>query len=100
MSKRRIRIKKHGDKKQVIRTLKQKLVLLITFLITIALILIFQLGGVLWPIWILEHRIPIAGIIIFVVLFLVLMSPIIIEVEINPRPLSGPGKNPKGPNLP
>lgn len=94
MSKIPRRSKELKSNKQIARTVKQGLVLLISILSAILLVTIFRVGEVLWPLWMVEHRSRIVAIILFAVLFLILLSPIIIEFSKNPRALSGPGKNP------
>jgi succinate dehydrogenase hydrophobic anchor subunit len=96
----RIHHNKHDNKKRIARTLKQRLAILITFLIVIILALAFKIGEALWPIWVNENRVQIAAFITFILLLVILFSPIIIETEVDPRPLSEPGHNPKGPRLP
>jgi len=61
----------------------------------IALIFIFKVGEVGWPEWMIEYRLSIIGITLFIAVVLMVSSPVIIEVNSNPRPLSGPGHNPK-----
>jgi hypothetical protein len=95
MSKTLRRHKNRKDGKLITRTTKQRLILLISFLIAIVLILIFKVGEIFWPVWMIEHRAPILGILLFFVIALMALSPIIIEVNSNPRTLSVPGKNPK-----
>lgn len=99
MSKILRRFKKLDDRKQIAQTVKQRLALFIASLIAIIFILLFWVGKVLWPVWLTEYRSSIIGFILFIVIFLILLSPIIIEATSNPRALSGPGKNPKGPRL-
>ena len=94
MSKQRRPRKELEDRKQTAQTVKKRLVLLISILSAILLVTIFGVGEVLWPLWMVEHRSRIVAIILFAVLFLILLSPIIIEFSKNPRALSGPGKNP------
>lgn len=77
----------------------RRLTLLIAFLVVVLLGLIFSLGEAWWPTWLLEHRTQVEGIIVLAVSCLILLSPVIIEADSNPRPLSGPGKNPEGPRL-
>ena len=88
-------LEKREDIKQVARATKRGLVISITFLLAIILVLIFRVGEVLWPVWLVESRTLIAGIMSFIVIFLFLSSPIIIEFNSNPRHLSGPGKDPR-----
>ena len=94
------RHKKHEGKKHFGLSLGEKLTLLIIFLSAIILILISRLVDVFLPVWIVEHHTQIAAALLLIVVFLILLFPVAIEVDENPRPLSGPGKNPKGPNLP
>jgi len=99
VSKIRIRLKKRGDEKKIIRTLKRRLLFLIISLIAIILALAFKVGASLWPVWMIENRTQLAAFTTFILLFSILFSPIIIETETDPRPLSRPGHNPKGPPL-
>ena len=92
-------LSEHEARKQIVKTVKRRLALLIAFLIIILLVLIFRVGESWWPVWMIEHRTQIEGIILLGVICLILSSPIIIEADSNPRALSGPGKNPKGPRL-
>ena len=96
----RRRHKKREGRKHFGLTLGEKLTLLIIFLSAIILILIFRVVDVFLPVWIVEHRIQVAAAISLIVVFLIFLFPVAVEVDENPRPLSGPGKNPKGPNLP
>ena len=96
----RRRHRKREGRKRFGLTLGERLTLLIIFLSAIVLILIFRVVDVFLPIWIVEHHIQIAAAISLIVVFLIFLFPVAIEVDENPRPLSGPGKNPKGPNLP
>ncbi len=57
--------------------------------------LMFNLGLDSWPMWLLMNRAKLLGLLLFGVFILLLLSPIIVEVNTNPRPLSGPGKNPR-----
>lgn len=91
---RRIHKKRDGTKK-IVRITKQILVLVITFLLTIILVLAFSIGHAVWPQWIVEHRTQIAGILSFITICLIALSPIIVEANSKPRALSGPGRNPK-----
>jgi hypothetical protein len=51
-------------------------------------------------VWMIAHRTQIIGILLLILFIMILVSPVLIEANSNPRTLSGPGKNPKGPNLP
>jgi membrane protein DedA with SNARE-associated domain len=92
--------KTSDERKQIARITKQWLVGSITLLAALALILIFRVGQVLWPVWMIDHRTLIIGIVVLILVVVILVSPLIIEASSNTRTLSGPGKNPKGPNLP
>jgi hypothetical protein len=95
------RIHKKADKSEKnIRVVKQGLGLLITSLIVAAFVLIFEIGKGFWLTWVIENRTQLIGVTLLALFFLILCSPIMVEFTSNPRPLSGPGKNPKGPNLP
>ena len=96
----RRRHKKREVRKRFGLTFGEKLILLIIFLSAIVLILIFIVVDVFLPVWIVEHHIQVAAAISLIVVLLIFLFPVAIEVDENPRPLSGPGKNPKGPNLP
>jgi hypothetical protein len=89
------RRKKQEEEKQIARFTKQGLVLFITFLLAIILVLIFRLGEGLWPGWMIEYRNQISGIILFIIILLILLSPIIIKFNSHPKVLSGPGKDPR-----
>ena len=99
MSKQRRPRKELEDRKQTAQTVKQRLVILISSLSAILLVMIFRVGEALWPLWMVEHRLRIVAILLLGIICLILLSPIMIEASSNTRTLSGPGKNPKGPNL-
>jgi hypothetical protein len=94
MSKQRRPRKELEDRKQTAQAVKQRLVILISSLNVILLVMIFRVGEALWPVWMVEHRTRIVAIMLLAIIFLILLSPIIIEFSKNPRALSGPGKNP------
>jgi hypothetical protein len=100
MSKKQKTDKKTNESEKAVRVVRQGLAFLITLFIAALLVLIFEIGQGFWSIWMIEHRTQIIGVILLALFFLLLWSPIMVEVTSNPRPLSGPGKNPKGPNLP
>jgi hypothetical protein len=95
------KLRKHPDKpehkKQMARTVKQRMTVLISFLMVILIILIFGIGETWWSTWMVEHRKQIVGVVLFFVVFLVVLSPVIVEATSNTRTLSGPGKTPQGP---
>jgi hypothetical protein len=78
----------------------QKLTLVIAALIAVILLLTYGAVDALLPSGVLEHRTQVVVVLSLLVVFLILLSPIAVEVDSDPRPLSGPGKSPKGPNLP
>src|SRR5215510_6080700 len=82
-------------RKQIARTTKRHLILLLALLTAIFLVFIFKIGGSLWPIWLITHRTQIIGFLVLAILVVFFSSPLIIEASSNSRPLSGPGKNPK-----
>ena len=81
--------------KRVARITKQWLLRLIMLLVTMALILIFKLGQGLWSVWIIAHRIQIIGLLLLILVVVIFVSPVIIEASSNPRPLTGPGRDPR-----
>ena len=87
---------KISDKKQYLaRITKKRLTILIISLLVALAFFIFKPGEAFWPEWMVYERkvfIVLLGVISF---FLILMSPIIVVTESDPRPLSGPGKNPQ-----
>ena len=96
-------IRRHHNERdgkgRIARAIKQRLVLLISFLAAILLVLIFRVGEAWWPGWIVDHQRQTIGIMLLAIICVIALSPIIIEADSNPRALSGPGKNPKGPRL-
>jgi cytochrome bd-type quinol oxidase subunit 2 len=85
--------------KQMAKSVRRRLILVISILLLMLLVLLFRVGGSYWPAWLIHSRKLLAVILAFVSIFLILLSPIIIEATSNPRALSGPGKNPKGPPI-
>jgi NADH:ubiquinone oxidoreductase subunit 3 (subunit A) len=85
------------DRQMIAETTTMRLGMLILFFLLMILILIFRIGEVWWFKWMIDYRTPLIGIISFFGILLALSSPVIIEADTHPRPLSGPGKNPKAP---
>ncbi len=88
----------HGQrdsKKRSARTARLTLVIGLCVLAAAALALIFKLGGSFWPAWLVENRMLLIAVFGFLVLFIGLLSPLLLEVVRAPRSLSGPGKNPE-----
>jgi len=101
MSKIRRHHKKHKDnkreidgKKRIARITKQTLFVSITLLSAIVVALMFRVGEVLWATWIIEYRIQIMGVAFLILIFLILWSPVIIEVNREPKTLSVPENTP------
>lgn len=65
--------------------------LAIGVLIIILAFLFFKIGDVFWPAWMLDYRNPFIALVGFLAIFLAFASPIIVSVNSDPRPLSGPG---------
>jgi hypothetical protein len=99
MSKTKKQLKEREYIKQIAESMRKRLIVVISILLAILLVLLFRVGGDYWPTWLINSRKLLATILSFVVIFLILLSPIIIEATSNPRVLSGPGKNPKGPRI-
>jgi len=95
MPKKRKQSKVSDNKQHIARITKKKLALLIGSLSTILAILIFKPGFDFWPMWMIYYRTGFIGIAGFLTLILILMSPIIVVTESDPRRLSGPGETPK-----
>lgn len=95
MSKRIMRRKLLENKHRIARITKKRLAVLMICLLAALAFFIFKVGQDYWPSWMIEIRkgvIAIAGIL---TVLLILMSPIIVATESDPRPLSGPGKDPR-----
>jgi hypothetical protein len=90
---------KPKKKEQIARTTRLWLILPISFFAAIALVFIFKVSGELWTPWMVKMRTSIIGIALFITVILSVAAPVIIEVNSNSRPLSGPGKNPELPDI-
>jgi len=84
-----------GRKERIAKATRRGLIIVLSILIALLGFLLFKIGGNHWPAWMVDLRTLFMAIIGFLVIFISLMSPIMIEVNSNPRTLSGPGKNPK-----
>ena len=103
MPRRRKRINSHLYKDKIIEIRKQiaqqttrRIVFLVSSLSVPCVILIFKIGESFYSPWIIAHRIPIIGILLLSIVVVTILSPLLIEVNSNPRPLSGPGDRPSG----
>src|SRR5215207_11478783 len=94
MSRMQRRRKDLESRNQIAQTVKQRLGLLVSFLSIILVIMIFRVGQVLWPLWMVEYRPRIVAILLLAIICLILLSPIIVEASSNTRTLSGPGDSP------
>lgn len=65
-------------------------------LIISLLVFVFRIGESMYPVWMIEKRNPIIGILLSMIIVVILSSPLIVEANSNPRPLTGPGKRPSG----
>jgi hypothetical protein len=95
MPKKRKRLKISDDKQFIARITKKRLTILIISLLAALAFFIFKPGESFWPEWMVYERRVFVVLLGVISLFLILMSPIIVVTESDPRPLSGPGKNPK-----
>jgi hypothetical protein len=102
MSRRRSRASKQIDKDKIIEMrneIAQKtskgIILFLSLLIIPCIILIFNIGNSFYSSWLITYRTQIIGVLLFAILLVVISSPLIVEVNSNSRPLSGPGKNPE-----
>jgi len=95
MPRKRKRLRTPVTKQSIARITKKRLTILIISLLAALAFFIFKPGVDFWPAWLLYERRLFISILGSISLFLILMSPIIVVTESDPRPLSGPGKNPK-----
>ena len=94
MPKKRKERKVSENKQQIARITKKRLTIFITGLVVILACFVFKLGDDFWPAWLIDSRAGFIAILGFTIILLILMSPIIVVTESDPRPLSGPGKRP------
>ena len=101
MSRRRKRAINQTDKDKLIEMRRQiaekttrGIILLASSLIIPFLILIFKIGESFYSSWLITHRTQIIGVLLLVIVVVIISSPLIVEVNSNPRHLSGPGKTP------
>ena len=95
MSRKRKQNKASKNKQRIARITKKRLIILITSLLIVLAFFIFTPGKDFWPGWMIDERRIFIAILGIIIAILILMSPIIVVTESDPRPLSGPGKNPK-----
>jgi Na+/melibiose symporter-like transporter len=92
MSHTRRHLHKLESKKQIARAMKQRLIMLVSFLTTILIALIFRIGESWWTEWMIDHQKQMIGIMLLAIICVIALSPLIIEADSHPRALSGPGK--------
>ncbi len=95
MSKKRKQHKVPEVKQRIARITKRRLAIFIAILAIILAFLIFKPGYDYWPAWLIASWGAIIAILGFATVLIIVMSQIIVVTESDPRPLSGPGKNPK-----
>jgi len=93
-------IHRKAYKRRIARNTRRIMYVLIVVLAVPALALMLNLGLDSCPMWLLANRSKILGLLLFGVVILSFSSPIIVEFNTNPRPLSGPGKDPRMPPTP
>ena len=88
------KVSENKKKQYIARITKKRLIVLITSLLAVRAFLLLKPGYDFWPIWMIDLRRVLIAVLGFITILLILMSPIIVVTESDPRPLSGPGKNP------
>ena len=81
-------------KQKIAQLVQRRLIILLTFQVTAILVLIFRVGEVFWPMWLVDYRLRITALLLLFTIGTLLLSPLLIEYSKDPRPLSGPGKSP------
>ncbi len=66
---------------------------ILLFLLMLALD--YNVAQPLWPTWLVRHSDTLIGLLGLATLALVFFGPVIVEVDSHPRPLSGPGHDPR-----
>ncbi len=99
MSRHRSHPKQSERIEQIARRVKLWLIVLIAFLVIVLLALQLGAGQADSSGWLARHHAQVQAAIVLVVVILIVTSPLLIEALSNMRALSGPGKNPEGPNL-
>jgi hypothetical protein len=89
-----MRRKQKKDINKTAQILKQRLIFLISFLSVSVTALIFRVGENWWPVWVVDYRSRIIGILLLVLVVVIVSSPLLIESSQRPRDFPGPGKNP------
>ena len=89
-----MRRKQKQDTNKTAQIVEQRLIVLISLLSVSVTILIFRVGESWWPLWMVDYRSRILGILLLALVIVVVSSPVIIESSQRPRDFPGHGKNP------
>ena len=76
-------------KRLAARIAMRRMLLLLAILSAPTAVVRFGIAKSFWPLWLAEHQMPVAGLLLFMLVFILLLSPIIVEYERDPRPFSG-----------
>lgn len=87
------RLQKNRVKKTV-QTVKRRLIFILSLLGLSAAALIFRVGEAWWPLWMVNSRTRLLGILLFVFVMVVASIPLMIESSRRSRNFPGIGKNP------
>jgi hypothetical protein len=87
MARKRKRLKKVVVKKKSVLEIKYILASIIIALDTVAVLLLFKVGEALWPDWLRDYQTVFIVIPLFITVFIIVLSPIIIAFTNDPRPL-------------
>jgi len=77
--------------------MKDKLYVWMTALIVVIIAMLLHVDELFWPGWLNNSRTAITVTLAAILLISRLASPLLVEVDEHPRPLSGPGKDPGNP---
>ena len=81
------------DGRRMVKFVRPALTVFITLLSIVALTLIFHPWQAIWPVWLVEYRKQILGIVLLGLIVLSLWRPILIEATVNTKPLITPEKS-------
>ena len=79
---------------RIARKTKRIILMILTLLSVPCFVLLLKIGETAYPSWIIENRTQIIGILILGIVVILLLSPLMVEVNSNSRPFSGSNKNP------
>jgi hypothetical protein len=80
--------------KKTVRIVKRRLIFILSLLGLSAAALIFRVGETWWPLWMVNSRTRLIGILLFVFVMVVASFPLMIESSRRPRTYPGLGRNP------